>query len=258
MGLRIGTSGYQYRHWKGVLYPPPAPARQWFDLYASRFDTVEINATFYHLPAEGTFDAWRERAPAGFLYALKFSRYGSHLRRLLDPEPTIGLFVERARRLGPLLGPVLVQRPPRWQPLPARLEAFLDAAPRDLRWAVEFRDPRWLVPDVFRILERAGAALCVHDKIPAHPDRPTAPWVYLRYHGHVPHGAYSAARLRPEARRIATWLSRGMDVYAYFNNDPHGHAVRDAERLRSMVEGSRPRAAGARRRRPARAPAAAR
>jgi uncharacterized protein YecE (DUF72 family) len=233
--LRIGTSGYQYNHWRGVLYPEQAPARDWFSLYAEQFDTVEINATFYHLPAASTFDAWAARAPERFLYALKFSRYGTHLKRLLDPEATIGLFVERARRLGPALGPVLVQLPPRWNAAPQRLEAFLEAAPRDLRWAYEFRDESWLSPRVLELLRRHDAALCVHDKIPGHPDEPTTSWVYLRFHGHVPQGKYSAQRLKGVARRIEAWLERGLDVYAYFNNDPHGHAVRDALRLRKML-----------------------
>jgi uncharacterized protein YecE (DUF72 family) len=235
MELRIGTSGYQYNHWRGVLYPKKGPSMPWFELYAEQFDTVEINATFYHLPSESTFETWRRRAPAGFLHALKFSRYGTHLKRLLDPVDTIGLFTDRARLLGPSLGPVLVQLPPRWHAAPGRLQAFLEAAPRDLRWAVEFRDESWLNPEVMALLRKHQAALCVHDKIVNHPDEPTTDWVYLRFHGHVPHGAYTAARLRPVARRIEAWMAEGLDVYAYFNNDPHGHAVRDALRLRKML-----------------------
>jgi len=245
--LRIGTSGYQYDHWRGVIYPEHGPTRDWFSLYAERFDTVEINATFYHLPADSTFDSWRERAPGRFLYALKFSRYGSHMKRLLEPEATIGTFVERARRLGPTLGPVLVQLPPRWKAAPRRLEAFLEATPRDLRWTFEFRDESWLSPEVLRLLERHRAALCVHDKIPGHPDEPTTSWVYVRFHGHVPQGRYSADRLKKVARRIESWLGRGLDVYAYFNNDPEGHAVRDALRLRRMLAPSSPRAPASRR-----------
>ncbi|MGH9866563.1 MAG: DUF72 domain-containing protein [Candidatus Polarisedimenticolia bacterium] len=235
--LRIGTSGWQYRHWRGVLYPESGPPRAWFDAYAGRFDTVEINATFYRLPAAATFESWARRAPEGFLYALKFSKYGSHLKRLLEPEATIGAFVERARLLGPALGPVLVQLPPRWNAVPARLDAFLAAAPREMRWALEFRDPSWLVPEVLDILRRHEAALCVHDKIPGHPQEATADWVYLRYHGRVPGGRYGTRRLRAEARRIEGWMARGLDVYAYFNNDPHGHAVRDALQLEELMAG---------------------
>ncbi|HKY31694.1 MAG TPA: DUF72 domain-containing protein [Candidatus Polarisedimenticolia bacterium] len=234
--IRIGTSGWQYRHWKGVLYPEDAPARAWFSFYAARFDTVEINATFYHLPEESTFHSWAERAPGGFLYALKFSRYGTHLKRLLEPADTIGLFLERARRLGPSLGPVLVQIPPRFHADPGRLDAFLEAGPAGVPWAVEFRDPDWLRQEVYAVLARHGAALVLHDHMP-HPRRRTAPWTYRRYHGKVPGGCYSRERLAREAEDIAGEAREGMPVYAYFNNDTHGHAVRNALELRRMVLG---------------------
>lgn len=234
--LRIGTSGYQYDHWRGVLYADDLPKRAWFERYAEVFDTVEINNTFYRLPSNSAFESWRARAPRGFCYALKFSRYGSHLKRLQEPEATIGLFLERAEPLRGALGPILVQLPPRWDADPARLEAFLEAAPARHRWAVEFRDERWLRDDVLAILRRHEAALCVHDLIEGHPRVATAPWIYLRFHGHRYQGSYTPQFLAAEARRIRGELDRGLDVYAYFNNDIGGHAVRNALDLRRLVE----------------------
>jgi uncharacterized protein YecE (DUF72 family) len=236
--LRVGTSGYQYDHWRSLFYPKGLAKRRWFAHYASHFDTVEINNTFYGLPSEHTFDAWREEAPEGFCFALKFSRYGSHLKRLQQPRDTIGRFLERADRLEDTLGPILVQLPPRLSPDLERLEAFLEAAPRDRRFALEFRDPRWLCEPVYELLRRHGAALCVHDLVERHPREITADWVYLRFHGERYAGSYSHQFLTAEAARIRRELGRGLDVYAYFNNDQDGHAVGNALDLRRYVEGA--------------------
>lgn len=238
--LRIGTSGWQYRHWGGGrFYPRDLPQRRWFEHYAREFDTVEVNNTFYHLPAVETFDQWREQTPEGFVYALKYSRYGSHIKRLKDPARHIEVFVERAERLGPCLGPVLVQLPPRWHADPQRLEAFLAAAPRTLRWSVELRDPDWLRPEVFAVLRRHEAALCIHDMLEAHPHELTAGWTYLRFHG--PRGdyggCYSPQALSAAAQRIRGWLETGHDVYAYFNNDAEAYAVANAQALRRYLRG---------------------
>ncbi|MFQ5690258.1 MAG: DUF72 domain-containing protein [Gemmatimonadota bacterium] len=233
--LRVGTSGYHYPDWREVFYPSALPAREWFRYYAERFDTVEINHTFYRLPAAATFDAWRERAPEGFLYALKFSRFGSHLKRLREPEATIGRFLEVARRLGPSLGPILVQLPPRWKADPERLATFLDPAPRDVRWAVEVRDRSWLGCQVYDVLRDRGAALCIHDMIAHHPSVLTSDWLYFRFHGRNYAGSYSTRSLEAYARKIRAHLSEGRDVYAYFNNDVGGRAVLDAAELRRRV-----------------------
>ncbi len=233
--LRVGTSGYQYAHWKNVFYPPDVPVKRWFEHYAAHFDTVEINNTFYNLPAASTFASWRRRAPRRFLYALKFSRYGSHMKRLRDPEEPLARFLERAALLGEHLGPILVQLPPHWRADPMRLDAFLDAAPRAYRWTIEFRDPSWLCAEVYAVLRRRRAALCIHDLLPNHPREVTAPWVYLRFHGVRYRGSYSRASLRAEAREIARWRAAGLDVYAYFNNDVGGHAVVNAKTLRELA-----------------------
>lgn len=233
--FRIGTSGWQYDHWRGGFYPDDLPKRAWFERYAEAFDTVEINNTFYRLPSAETFEAWREQAPDGFLYAVKFSRYGTHRKRLKEPENSVDNFVERARLLEGTLGPVLVQLPPRWKADPGRLRAFLDRTPGDLRWTVEVRDERWLIEPVFDVLRAAGAALCLHDRIRDHPWLTTTDWTYIRYHGVDYGGSYTQQRLSADADRIAGILEGGRDVYVYFNNDLGGHAIEDARRLRRFV-----------------------
>jgi uncharacterized protein YecE (DUF72 family) len=234
--LYIGTSGYQYDHWRGVFYPTDLPKSQWLNFYARHFLTVEINNTFYRLPAPPVFDTWRASVPAGFTYALKFSRYGSHRKKLKDPRQLVRLFMDRARRLGPRLGPILVQLPPHWGVNRERLDAFLRATSRRARWVLEFRDPSWLCQPIFEALTRHQAALCWHDLLPDHPRRLTAEFTYLRFHGHDYGGCYSAAQLRGQARRIRAYLAQGVDVYAYFNNDAQGYAIRNALDLRRYLE----------------------
>ena len=235
--LRIGTSGYHYDHWRGVFYPRHMPKQGWFAYYASHFDTVEINNTFYRLPPAETFDVWRQQAPPDFCYALKFSRYGSHLKRLQEPHASIAQFLDRATRLRESLGPILVQLPPHWAPDPARLAGFLEAAPGVYRWAIEFRDPRWLCEEVYAILRRSAVALCIHDLIADHPRCLTTDWTYLLFHGVGGGGSYTPQALTAQARRIDRYLSDGLDVFAYFNNDAHGYTVRNAADLRRHLSG---------------------
>lgn len=237
--LRIGTSGFHYNHWRKVFYPDKMAKSKWFAHYAGHFDTVEVNNTFYNLPAAGVFEAWRRQAPPGFLYALKFNRYGSHWMRLKNAAATIGNFLDAATRLERSLGPILVQLPPRWKANPSRLDEFLAAAPRQFQWAIEFRDATWLGPEVYKVLERHQAALCVHDMIPEHPRILTTDWTYLRYHGKRYSGSYSPQQLAVEARWIRQRLAEGKNVFAYFNNDAQGFAVKNAADLRRYASGRR-------------------
>lgn len=233
---RIGTSGYHYDDWRGRFYPPDLPKRRWFSFFAEHFDTLEINASFYRLPSRETFAAWAAQAPERFVYAVKFSRFGTHNKKLLDPEGTVGLFLERAEALGATLGPVLVQLPPRFHANPARLDRFLTVAPKAHRWAVEVRDPSWLCTEIYRVLERHGAALVFHDLIVDHPRVVTADFVYRRFHGTAYGGRYSAQALSAEAGRLAEHVAAGLDVYAYFNNDREAAAIADAKNLRRYLE----------------------
>jgi uncharacterized protein YecE (DUF72 family) len=232
---RIGTSGFHYKHWKGIFYPEKLPSKQWFAYYAARFDTVELNNTFYRLPPEAYFDAWRAGAPEGFCFALKFSRYGSHVMKLKNPEDTVRRFIERAKRLKGHLAPILVQLPPKWDVNVERLRDFLEAAPRKYRWTVEFRDPRWLTNEVYDVLRRYRAALCIHDMIADHPREITTDWVYMRFHGGRYDGNYDDKVLGAYAREIDGYRKSGLDVYVYFNNDLHGHALKNAATLKALL-----------------------
>jgi uncharacterized protein YecE (DUF72 family) len=242
----VGCSGWSYTHWRGPVYDAALQPKDWFPEYARRFGTVEVNNTFYRLPEPSTFQAWRAQAPAGFVYALKVNQYGTHRRRLREPQAWLPNFVERAVLLGPTLGPNLVQLPPRWRRDTARLGAFLEVAaslkvgPEKLRWAVEFRDPSWLDEETYRVLRQYGAALCVHDLLPDHPWLLTSDWAYCRFHGPQAQtekyaGDYGPQRLAKPARVLQEWRDQGCDVYAYFNNDEGGAAVRDATWLKERL-----------------------
>jgi len=237
---RVGCSGWQYRDWRGIVYPDHLPQRGWLSHYAGLFDTVELNTTFYRLPRPEAVEGWAEQAPTGFTYSVKVGQFGTHRKKLKDPSTWLANHLDRVDRLGAHLGPNLVQLPPRWRRDAPRLDEFLAAAPRRIRWAVELRDPSWLHDDVLTTLERHGAALCIHDLLADHPWELTADWTYIRFHG--PHarelpyrGRYGGRRLWRPAERITQWMDDGRDVFAYFNNDFDGHAVADARWLRNRV-----------------------
>jgi uncharacterized protein YecE (DUF72 family) len=240
LNIRIGCSGWQYAHWRGVFYPAELPAARWLEYYAARFDTVEINNTFYRLPEATTFGVWRRRVPRGFVYAVKASRYLTHMKKLKDPEEPVQRFFTRARRLGPAFGPVLYQLPPKWPADVPRFERFLRALPRRRLQAIEFRDATWYRPDVFALLERHGVALCVHDMAGSATGRVAAgPFVYARFHGVQKYsGSYTDRTLEEWASWMTCQGRDGRAVYAYFNNDVGGHAPRDAVRLRRLLTGT--------------------
>src|SRR3712207_1916761 len=235
--IRIGTSGWIYNHWRGLFYPQTLGQSEWFSYYAREFDTVEINNSFYRLPSGETFAAWRDQAPQGFLYAVKASRFLTHLKKLKDPEEPLQRFFEGARHLEGTLGPVLYQLPPRWRVDLPRFEHFLAALPRGYSHVVEFRDPSWLVEDVFRLMEQYGVAHCIHDMRPLQiPLRVTAAPIYLRFHGTSKYsGDYQQATLETWAQRIDDWRSQHLDVFVYFNNDIGGYALANAKTLRELL-----------------------
>ena len=244
--LRVGCSGWSYKDWRGVVYPVGMPQRLWFDHYQSLFDTVELNSTFYRLPTPAVVDRWAEVAASGFVYAVKLGAFGSHRMKLRDAANWMPNHLDRVERLGQHLGPNLLQLPPRWKRNAERLDEWLSVAPASIRWAVELREPSWLHDDVFTVLRAHGAALCIHDLLPAHPFVVTADWSYVRFHGpdainNPYHGSYGPARLHTWAERLAPLLEAGRDVYAYFNNDWYGHAVTDAVALRGELRQWLPR-----------------
>jgi uncharacterized protein YecE (DUF72 family) len=242
---RVGCSGWSYQDWRGRVYPAELPQRRWFEHYAQLFDTVEINNTFYRLPPPSTVEGWAAQAPPGFTFAVKLGQFGSHRMKLRDAESWLPNHLDRVERLGPHLGPNLVQLPPRWHRNVARLDEFLTVAPSRLRWAIELRESSWLHDDILDVLRRHNAALCIHDLLPGHRWERTADWVYLRFHGpealtKTYTGRYGGRRLWRPAQRLQSWLDEGCDVFAYFNNDHHGAAVEDARWLRERLLAQRP------------------
>lgn len=230
----VGTSGWEYRHWRGTFYPRELPQDRWLEHYAATFGTVELNNSFYRLPEGAVFRGWARRVPDGFVMAVKASRYLTHFRRLRDPSRPLDRLWTRARRLGKHLGPMLYQLPPRWRRNDERLATFLDAVPKRRLQAIEIRDPDWYAPVTEAQLEKHGVALVLHDMPGSARQRdPVGPFIYIRFHGAgQPYGgAYSVQRLAAWAGRIVAWTDAGRDAYVYFNNDAGGHAVRDASRL---------------------------
>lgn len=240
--IHIGTSGWSYAHWDGVLYPPGLPPQERLARYAAAFGTVEVNSTFYRWPRGATFAGWRACLPPGFVLSVKAPRGLTHGKRLYGPETWLARLADSLPYLGHRLGPLLVQLPPDQPDDPARLAYFLAQVPPWLRVAVEFRHPSWHHEGTFALLERHGAAYCVMSGAGLSCVlRATAPFVYLRLHGpdhrHLYAGSYSDSDLGWWAARIGEWRAQGREVFAYFNNDGGGNAVRDACRLRAMLGG---------------------
>lgn len=239
----IGTSGYVYGSWRRRFYPAALPARAWLPYYARHFSTCELNNPFYRLPSAAAFAAWRRAVPAGFVFAVKASRFLTHMKRLQDVAVHLRLFLERARHLGPALGPVLFQLPPTFHLDVDRLDGLLDALRRQrlvsgLRAALEVRHHSWLVPEVFERLRRANVALCLHDSARLQvTDAVTADFVYVRRHGpgFKRGNTYRDDQLAEDARRIRAWRRRRLDVYVYFNNDERAYAVANARRLMELA-----------------------
>lgn len=235
--LLIGTSGWNYEHWRGLFYPRNIRGSDWLEFYSRYFATVEINYSFYRLPEASSFDAWREQVPDDFTFAVKASRYLTHRKKLKDPQEPIDRLFSRARHLGPKLGPALYQLPPRWHANVDRLHEFLSLLPTDVRHAVEFRDPSWLIDPVFELLTQYSVGYCMMSA----PDLPlvmkvTAPFAYIRMHngGHETDGNYEEPHLKWWAQAVLSLLETA-DVYVYFNNDQQGFAVRNALRLAELT-----------------------
>ena len=242
MRVHIGTSGWHYKHWlDDVFYPSGTKPAQMFEFYAKHFNTVEINNSFYHLPSAKTFDNWRDSSPRGFLFAVKASRFITHMKKLKDPKPSAEKFFQVADRLGKKLGPVLFQLPPRWKVNPDRFAEFLESLPCGHKYVFEFRDETWFVPEVYALMRRHKAAFCIHDFADMRvPHEITANFTYIRFHGPTSakyFGSYSSAQLREWAARIEDWSRRVSTIYIYFNNDPGGAAVKNAFVLKRLVSG---------------------
>jgi uncharacterized protein YecE (DUF72 family) len=236
--IRIGCSGWSYPHWRKVFYPDKMPAREHFAFYAQNFNTVELNNSFYRQPPRERFEAWREQAPPGFLFAVKGSRYITHIKRLAVEKTSIDLVVDSALGLGDKLGPILLQLQANFHLDLKRLEHFVAMLPKEVRFTFEFRHDSWLVPAVFDVLRAHRIALC----IPDHPKMRksleiTSDFTYIRMHL-PPRGlGYGRSALKAWAHRINDWSRQGLAVFVYFNNDMEGHAIKDAQTLISLVTG---------------------
>lgn len=236
--VRIGCSGWIYRHWYILFYPEKMAQKDWFAHYAATFDTVEINNSFYRLPKAETFDKWREQAPPGFRYAVKANRFLTQAKKLKDCAEPLERFLAPARHLRDTLGPILYQLPPRFRLNRERLAEFIALLPRDLVHVFEFRDKSWLTEEVLALLDENGVSFCAHD-MPglATPLWAAGPVAYLRFHGGEGkyRGRYPDQRLLGWTDWIVEQARRGRDVWCYFNNDIGGDAVDDALTLRGMV-----------------------
>jgi uncharacterized protein YecE (DUF72 family) len=238
--IRIGTSGWSYDHWSGVLYPERTPVSKRLAVYAGEFDTVELNASFYRWPKDSTFAGWRQRLPDGFRMSVKAHRGLTHFRRLTSAEPWVERFERCWRELGDRREMLLVQLHPEQRRDDARLGQFLSLMPDWIPVAVELRHPSWDDDAVYRLLERHSAAYVVMSGAGLHcVPRATANTVYVRMHGpdreNLYAGSYSDDDLRWWADRITEWDAQGRDVLVYFNNDGHGYAVENARSLRTML-----------------------
>jgi len=238
----IGTSGWHYEHWRQRFYPRELAKAMWLEFYAGHFSTVELNNSFYRLPSEVALANWRDLSPEGFIFAVKVSRFITHIKRLKDSGEALETFLGRARGLGEKLGPLLYQLPPSMHRDDERLKSFLDILPGGMKHVLEFRHQSWLEEGVFQLLRNYNTGFCVFD-MPglSCPVVATADFAYIRFHGST--GLYSScytdSELADWARKLASLAVKLEAVYIYFNNDDEAFAVRNAKTLRSYLKGGK-------------------
>jgi len=236
--IRVGASGWHYKHWRGPFYEPTLPPARMLEFYIRHFDTVEINNSFYRLPSEDALKAWRDSTPPNFVFAVKASRFITHNKKLSDPQSALEKFFPRVEILRPKLGPILFQLPPQWKVNSERLEAFLNVLPKRHLYAFELRNPTWHTGAIYEILRAHNAAFCIYDLAGFQsPLEITADFTYARLHGPLgPYqGSYSEAALRTWAERIRKWLRKLKRIYVYFDNDQEAFAVRNALELKRLL-----------------------
>jgi len=235
----IGTSGWHYDHWRHRFYPEKLTKAQWLEFYASHFTTVELNNSFYRLPSEAAFANWHDSSPANFTFAVKVSRFITHIKRLANSEEAVETFISRAKLLGEKLGPLLYQLPPNMHRNDERLESFLSTLPRELNHVFEFRHQSWLEEKVFKILHNYNIGLCVFDMPSLScPLVATADFAYIRFHGSTGlyFSCYSDEELADWAKRLASLAANLKAIYIYFNNDAEAFAVRNAITLAGYLQ----------------------
>jgi uncharacterized protein YecE (DUF72 family) len=236
--ILIGTSGWSYPHWRGPFYPADLPNEAQLAFYAEHFSSVEINSTFYRLSERRTLKAWHDAVPRDFVFAVKASRFITHMKKLNAPAPALRTFFRRIEALADKLGPVLFQLPPRWRCNRERLVSFLSSLSRDFRYTFEFRDPSWLTPEIYELLAQHDAALCIYELAGYRsPLAVTSRLVYIRLHGpEGPYqGCYERRALAGWARKIRAWSAEGRTVCCYFDNDQLGYAALNASELARLI-----------------------
>ncbi|KTD21095.1 DUF72 domain-containing protein [Legionella londiniensis] len=239
--LRIGTSGWNYKSWQGEFYPEGINDSELLPYYAERFNTVELNNSFYQLPDKGHIKIWRKMTPQGFIFSCKASRYITHMKKLLDPEEGISKLFASLSHFEEKLGPIVFQLPPNWRVNIGRLRSFIHTLSNDYRYVFEFRDKSWHREDVYELLRGANLTLCFYDfKGFQSPEVITSDLIYVRLHGpkEKPYeGSYDGRILAGLAQKFLHWLDEGKTVYCYFDNDKKGAAPKDAIRLIDKVVG---------------------
>ena len=238
-GVRIGTSGYHYKHWIGKFYPKSLKPHEMLGFYTQHFDTVELNNSFYRLPSREAFENWRDSTPKGFCVAVKANRYITHMKKLKDPEAGLSNFLPRAEALEKKLGPIAFQLPPNWNCDTGRLAEFLEHLPKGQRYSFELRDRSWHTVEVYDLLRRYNAAFCIYELAGFQsPLEITADFTYIRLHGpkeRAYQGSYSRASLMKWARRIGELCEELKSVFLYFDNDEAGYAARNAAQLKRLL-----------------------
>jgi uncharacterized protein YecE (DUF72 family) len=235
--IYIGTSGWSYKHWMGTFYPAGTKIKDRFLYYLNKFDTVEINNTFYGMPSDETFLNWKNTANDDFVYVIKANKYITHNKKLHDPDITLPPFIDRVKILGKKLGPILFQLPPFMKANAELLKTFLEALPKKNRFVFEFRNAEWYKEEVYALLEKHNCAFCIYE-LAGHisPIKITADFVYLRLHGpgNKYQGSYSDETLQEWANECLIW-SKTKDVFVYFDNDEKGYAAFNALKLQELV-----------------------
>lgn len=240
--FNIGTSGWSYKHWTGVFYPEHTQPNKFLEYYITQFDCVELNASFYYPPKKATVAAWMRRTPETFIFCPKMSRFITHLRRLVNAESSLENFFHLFEPMKDRLGPILIQLPPGLKYDPVLITNFMDIL-RDnynhLLFAIEVRHKSWINDTFFNLLEAYGIAFVIADSGKRFPyyEAVTADFIYIRFHGHEKLYAsdYPEWELKEYASKINSWLKKGKEVWAFFNNDFEGYAVKNAQKLRGIV-----------------------
>lgn len=238
MKIRIGTSGWNYKHWQDTFYNKDLKQKDWLKYYAGQLSTVEINNSFYNLPEKETLKEWKETVPADFIFAIKASRYITHMKKLNEPVDALKKFFDRITALDDKLGPVLFQLPPRWKINTKRLSAFLKFLSRDFRYVFEFRDESWWDESVYQLLADHNASFCIYELDGRlSPKKITADFGYVRLHGpEGPYqGKYDKQTLSGWAGSFTAFLNHCKQIYCYFDNDEKGFAAENAIQLDRML-----------------------